>query len=310
MKSKRLCRARITLSAIGLGFTVALSGATGAARAQDAVSPDTLLSESGYPELRVTVTADGVDAPADVAAGRYLMSVAALGRGDVNVHLVQLPAGVTEAAAEAALAASGEEDVPAIVHEWDFAGGVFVPRGQTGQIVLDLTPGDWFIVGADPGGDAGMPAPEDLMRPLTVTANDGVLPEAPAVDATVELREFAFDGLPGGSDAGRQVWQVTNVGEQVHHVILAYYPDRIAVEQVRALAALGEEGTPPPDFGIDPERIEFEVGRVHVLSPGRTVWAELDLSRPGSYIALCFMPDPETGMDHVSLGMIGVFTVQ
>lgn len=155
-----------------------------------------------------------------------------------------------------------------------------------------------------------MPAPDELMRPLTVTANEGERPDAPVTDAIVELREFAFAGLPDGSAAGRQVWQVTNAGEQVHHVILAYYPDQITVEQVRALAALGDEGTPPPNFGVDPERIEFEVGQVHVLSPGRTIWAELDLSRPGSYIALCFMPDPETGMDHVSLGMIGVFMVQ
>ena len=301
----------LAVAALALGSVLAASGP--AAASQDATVAPPSLTNLGYPELRITVTATGVEAPDEIEAGRYLVTVEAAGRGSVDVHLVQLPEGVTEAQAETALLSETEADVPSIVHEWDFAGGLFVPVGETDHLVLDLTPGDWFIVGADTGGEtdeAATPVAIDPLRPLTVTPGDAAPAEEPPVTATVELREFAFSGLPDGSAAGRQIWEVTNVGEQVHHIILAYYPGEITVEQVQTLVALGDEGTPSPDFGVDPALIEFEVGQVHVLSPGRTIWVELNLEQPGSYLALCFMPDAESGMDHASLGMVDVFTLR
>ena len=44
------------------------------------------------------------------------------------------------------------------------------------------------------------------------------------------------------------------------------------------------------------------------MSPGNTVWAVLDLE-PGDYIAICFVPDAESGAPHAMLGMIAPFTV-
>ena len=306
----RFLRPSTVLARLVLVTAVAATGIGAATAAAPATPPASELAAAGYPELRITVREDGVEAPSEVPAGRYRMVVEAAGRGDVDVHLVQLPPGLAEADAEAALAASGEEEVPAVVHEWDFAGGLFVPQGATDHLVLDLTPGDWFILGADGGGVDGTAPPADPIRPLTVTSGGDAPVAPPAVDATVTLDEFAFAGLPDGAAAGPQVWQITNAGEQAHHIIFASYPGAITVDQVRTLVALGDEGTPPPDFPVDPEQIAFEVAQVHVLSPGRTIWVELALEQPGSYMALCFMPDPETGTDHASLGMVDVFTLR
>ena len=44
------------------------------------------------------------------------------------------------------------------------------------------------------------------------------------------------------------------------------------------------------------------------LSPGETAWTEVDLA-PGTYVALCFVFDPATGMPHAAMGMVAVFTV-
>ncbi len=44
------------------------------------------------------------------------------------------------------------------------------------------------------------------------------------------------------------------------------------------------------------------------MSPGETNYAVLDLAA-GDYIAICFVPDAETGAPHFALGMIAGLTV-
>ncbi|HEX2194576.1 MAG TPA: hypothetical protein VHK63_06450, partial [Candidatus Limnocylindria bacterium] len=44
------------------------------------------------------------------------------------------------------------------------------------------------------------------------------------------------------------------------------------------------------------------------LSAGQTSWLALDL-QPGTYVALCFVPDEQTGTPHALMGMVSIFTV-
>jgi hypothetical protein len=44
------------------------------------------------------------------------------------------------------------------------------------------------------------------------------------------------------------------------------------------------------------------------LTPGTTAWIEVDLE-PGTYFALCYVFDPNTGQPHVAMGMVDVFSV-
>jgi hypothetical protein len=72
-----------------------------------------LLAAFGYPELRITVTADAVDAPTEVAADRYLVVVDNQTDGYVQASFIQLPEGVTLEPALAAAESGEEEAAPA-----------------------------------------------------------------------------------------------------------------------------------------------------------------------------------------------------
>ena len=72
----------------------------------------------------------------------------------------------------------------------------------------------------------------------------------------------------------------------------------------------GEGATPSPGqpaWAMDEAAFE-ELGYVQVLSAGRTAWVAVDLAA-GTYLALCFVPDQESGMLHALMGMVEVFTV-
>jgi hypothetical protein len=152
---------------------------------------------------------------------------------------------------------------------------------------------------------AALPAPAESTdeQPAEVAEPEA---EEPAADGTVRLFDFNFE-FPETMAPGRQVWAVTNTGEQPHELLLARSPQPITTEQVMELLAdPAEEATPT---GGGPSFADFEpVGGIGWLSPGLTAWTEVDLE-PGTYVALCFVFDPQTGLPHVAMGMVAVFTV-
>ncbi|MEA2582792.1 MAG: hypothetical protein QOF33_877 [Thermomicrobiales bacterium] len=163
----------------------------------------------------------------------------------------------------------------------------------------DLEPSEWYVGVGD----------TNPFTPLTVTgdaaATPGTLPD-PSADVTGELRDRVVD-LPDQIPAGRTVWHATNVGHQPHFLTLVKTAKLLTVEQVQTLAGLPEGGTPPPGVP-DPATVEVLPVELRNLSPGREVWVELDLA-PGYYAALCSIADPATGLPHVLLGEVDVFTV-
>lgn len=53
----------------------------------------------------------------------------------------------------------------------------------------------------------------------------------------------------------------------------------------------------------------FEViGGIQAMDSGKSGYAVLDL-KPGTYVVVCFVPDPKTGKSHLELGMSKQFTV-
>ncbi len=162
-------------------------------------------------------------------------------------------------------------------------------------MVIDLDPGDWAVA-----------AEADLApAPLTVAEGEGPA-EEPAADLEVGLQEFAFT-LPERVAAGPRVWELTNVGQQPHVLYLIKAPGPVTMEQVMALLQLPEDATPPPGVP-DPEEFEFLANGLTVISAGRTAWIAPDLA-PGTYVAICFIPDPESGAPHAALGMVSIFAV-
>ncbi len=281
-------------------LALVLSGPTGVA-AQDSTpeASGSGLAALGYPELLVRVNGDAFEMPeTTVAAGRTLIRLENVGEESWHGFMLQVPQDVSDEQVVADLGPEAEAPPPWLFEAF-YPGfpGETLP-GQTSLALVDLSPGRYIVLG-------------DTVQPFKVVgdaATPGATPEAsvPVIDGTVRLFDFNFE-FPDTVDAGPQLWEVTNTGEQPHELLLARSPEPVTAEQVMELmAGESEEATPTgggPSFG------DFEpVGGVGWLSPGVTAWTEVDLE-PGTYVALCFVFDPETGLPHVAMGMVAVFTV-
>ena len=245
-----------------------------------------------YPAVTVTLTDDGIEAPEELAAGFYTLEVvneSGIPDDMVDVAIDRLKEGATMedaiAATEALLASfEGEGDeveaIRNLTQHLQTVGASSMPAG-----IFELTPGQYLVSQRGPS----------LHTTLTVTpAETEVTPPEP--DLTVNMLEFAFT-IPDEVEPGEQLWEVQNVGEQVHHMILVKILEGRTFDDVMSFMET-EEGEPPFE----------EIGYTAVLSPNASNYVAYDLE-PGSYVALCFLPDYETGQPHVMLGMIDTFTV-
>jgi hypothetical protein len=285
--------------------------------AQEATPAATFPAALGLPELRITITDTGFEAPAEVSAGPVLLTVTnASSNQDVtaDADFVQLPAGTTIAdvtaffgpplTTPATPAADGAEGAALDwLYQATWSGGPIVPAGQTVHAVVDLTPGDWFLVN-DSIGATQQPV---ALRVTTGAATPATM-EEPAADVAVQLQEYAFVGLEHGVAAGPHLWQLTNAGEEPHYMLLLGAPAGISMDQVMTLLQMPEEATPPPSIPYQETDFDFNQPGLALISPGQTAWLALDLA-PGTYLALCFVPDDETGAPHALLGMAQIFTV-
>jgi hypothetical protein len=137
-----------------------------------------------------------------------------------------------------------------------------------------------------------------MVAPLTVTASasQAHLSE-PTAQGTVTLLDFSFT-LPSAIKADKQTWKVLNAGTQIHEINLMKLADGKTMDDVMAWMA---KSTDAPPFA--------NVGGFNGIDPKQTGWMELDLT-PGSYIAICHVPDPATGKEHAALGMMLPFEVK
>ncbi len=307
-------------------------GATPAAARQDA-TPTSGLADLGLPGLDVTVTADAFEGiPDQLEAGRYLVTVSAAEDTEFGggVDFIQ-PAGVSAEEFLAALsgppdesgvgaagtpmagmaegtpAAGGEPEggPPAFLFESTFAGGTSAMAGQTAQVVLDLTPGEWIAWAGDP---------EAAQQPVVLEVTGEMpadLPE-PAAGATLTMSEYAITVSEGALATGSQVVKVENIGAQPHFIFVAKVPDGLTAEQIEAV--LEEErqaemtGTPPAYSDFNPDEDAVPVGSSGTQSTGTAQWISLDLE-PGTHVLICFFPDISDGVPHAYKGMYTIVEV-
>lgn len=298
---------------------VTMLGSPFAISAQDASPAATgpsLLSQLGLPELRLTVTAEGLQAPTEVAAGQLLLVLDNQSENFAGVTLIQLPEGTSmedammvlgpppevaspEAGASPMAEGEGEMEMgapPPLFYEMTWAGGVFAPPGVAGEVVISLTPGEWLIAGDPESGMAPMP--------IQVTGEAGADADIQAA-AEIEFKNFEFV-FPENLQAGPQIWGVTNTADQPHEMFISKTPRRLTLDEVTILLELPEDELPPE--GV-PSPAEFiDMGGIAPISKDQTAYAEFNLE-PGAYVAVCFMPDKETGMPHALKGMVVVFEI-
>jgi hypothetical protein len=222
---------------------------------------------------------------------------------DQELAVFRLPEGGTfadfQVAYEKLMAAfSGPEvgkTVAAFVKEYAAVGGGIMASGQTQRIYVDFEPGSYVITGTESGADAPVP------HYLAVTVSDGPAATAPAADLELHLADFEFD-FPDTIAAGPQLWHVQNTGSQVHIAALfKLHPGKTQDDLVswfESMGPTGPSGPPPADAltqGVD------------ALTPDQSFYVAMNLE-PGTYVAVCFMPDTETGQPHLMKGMIQTFT--
>jgi hypothetical protein len=295
-----------------------LAGSVSVGLAQDpspgAMGPSKL-SQLGLPELQITLSEGAIQAPTEVAAGTLLVRVDNQLQGPAGVSLIGLPEGVSledammvlgpppapegsPAAEEMASppAEGAEGPPPPLFYELIWAGGVFAPPGAPGEVAVTLNPGQYVIA----------PDPESGLAPTTIqVTGEAAAPAAVTADQTVEVKNFEFV-FPETVTAGDQIWTVTNTGDQPHEMFITKTPRRMTLEEVDILLNLPEDQMPPEGFP-DPSQFQ-DVGGVAPISKDQSNSIELNLE-PGAYVAVCFMPDKDTGMPHALKGMVVVFEV-
>ena len=305
------------------------TGMASAAAQEGTPSPATFADAMGLPELRVRVTDTAYEGlPAETPAGRYLVTLEIEAAEGGALSFMQLPegmsvddfmallAGPTAASPEPPLGTpvaevgppaegEGPEGPPEWYYQTKMAGGTGgFPRGQTLQVIVELTPGEWIAWADDP---------ESPQAPvgLTVTGEAGATPAAgaePAADVTATMFEYDFR-LEGALGTGPQVIKVANVGAQPHHMFMVRTPGPITEEQIAQILELEAQGaTPAPEAGLPDPDTFVPVAYMSTLSTEATAWLPVDLE-PGHYVMVCFVPDVASGMPHAFEGMYEVITV-
>jgi hypothetical protein len=295
LKSSKVSRGlRIVVVAFSL-LTVSVAGVT----AQEATpGTSSAFASLGLPELKVTITDTGIQAPAEASAGLTYVTLDNQSQQGLDATFVVQPEGVTLEQITSDLQQQ-QDTVPDWAYTTVFAGGPVAAAGGTGAAVVDLMPGDWFIATTD----TEKPVDPVALKVSGDAENAG--PGAVPSDLKLTMKGYKFD-FPEEVAAGPQVWEVTNDDPIPHFAVLMWYPGPVTEQDVQAMLN-SDSGTPPTNLTVDPSKFE-EVGYVPLHSQGEISWAEVNLT-PGTYIALCFMSDKGSQVPHAAMGMFDIFTV-
>lgn len=299
--------------------------------AQDA-TPESAFADLGLPTLDVTVTADAYEGiPESIEAGRYLVTVSVsedAGEFGGGVAFVQ-PDGMTadefismlgellgppdesgvgvaaSTPVEGGAATPADEGgemggLPDFLFSSVYAGGTYAPSGESAQIVIDLSPGEWVAWGDDPS------SPQTPVGFEVTGEMPADLPE-PESSATLTMGEYVIEVTEGEVTSGQQVLRVDNIGAQPHFISAGTTTVDVTEEDLMAVLDSEMTGTPAAvDFDPDEDFVDsFYSG---TQSTGTSQWVVADV-QPGSLIMLCFFPDIADGLPHVYHGMVDIVEV-
>ncbi len=276
-------------------------------------TPAAAVGSAEYPEVVVTAAEFSFDMPASVPAGFTRLTMQNDGEIDHHAMFMRVNDGSTLEELQEALTTP---DLGAIFAVSQSLGGPEVGPGGRASVIAELLPGQYMVICVIPEAD-GMPHyMMGMHAPLEVTEPAGEAP-APEADVTVELVDFAFEMPEMAIAAGPQLWAAPNVGEQIHEMVILHLNEGVTSDDLQAAlqamdpaSAAATPGAAPasPAAAMSGPPPFFVIGGVAPMNPGYTNWAVLELEA-GEYVAICFVPDPESGLPHFALGMIMPFTV-
>ena len=247
------------------------------------------------PVIDIMASDYAFDAPDTVPAGLVTIRLMNHGQEPHHAQLLRMNDGVSFGEFGAALKSEGESALR--LTTLTGGPGTLDPSRST-EVTLNLTPGQYALACFVSGEDGVPHLAKGMLKPLTVAAADAQ-PEtaAPQVAGTLNMRDFSFD-IPDTLPAGSNTFTVVNAGPQPHEMNILKLAPGASLSDLQAWQP--DQATPPP----------FEaVGGMNGMSQGETHYMTVDL-QPGTYVAICNIPDPGSGVPHSRLGMVRQFTVQ
>ncbi|MBX3142196.1 MAG: hypothetical protein KF813_00455 [Trueperaceae bacterium] len=251
-----------------------------------------------YPELVVTVTEQSVSAPASLPAGFYRLVIDDRTELRPEVFFLRIGEGSTNEEVHTAFHAvetAGSEggNVGAALVNLRSIAALVGGRSTPDSVIIELKEGEHSLATSlkDAAGNS-------VTSTIMVTAN-AAAPNAPTADVRVEMADFAF-ALPATVAAGQQTWQVVNSGNQIHHLILMRLNDGVTFDDLMAFMGAGGPPSGPPPFQM--------AITTDLLTNSESNFFLVDLAE-GNYVAICFLPDEDSGAPHFALGMMQEFSV-
>lgn len=252
------------------------------------------LQPTGFEEIDLVIEESGVTGmPESIEAGRYLVNLTGPAMGEMGpsgFQILQFPEGLSlEQAMEEAQAAT--DGPPPWYLDAHWGGGAALTQGTETWVVLDLTPGAWHITTLE---GSTMPVAFEVTGEFPT---DAATPEA---NVELDMFEMDFKVASGEFAAGENVVTVHNSGELLHFMEVNQVPDGTTEEQVDALFNSYMTGTPEPDMLNEADMMPV------FFSPDQSPDVSMTLPitlEAGSYLFVCWIPDPETGLPHAMSGM-------
>lgn len=232
------------------------------------------------------------EAPATVSTGIVTVVMQNEGAEPHHTQLVRLNENVTVEAFGGALMQGPEAAFPLV----SFTGGPGVADpGGTSQATMNLTAGQYMMLCFVETAQGVPHLALGMIRPFQVAPPPSPA-QTPQADTTVLMRDFSFDSPT--ITRGERTLRVVNEGPQIHEmaVIRASAP---LPEVVAALMNLEDQ----PSFPIE------SYGGLQAIDARASAWVTMNFT-PGTYVFICFIPDPATGLPHAALGMVDAFVVE
>jgi uncharacterized cupredoxin-like copper-binding protein len=244
--------------------------------------------------LNIIARDHSYEMPGQIGSGWITISMSNEGQEAHHAQLVRLNDGVTPEQFQAALQQAPDSVLSLVT----LAGGpgVIDPGGsQTTTTFLD--PGTYLLICVLPDAQGVPHIAQGMIAPLQVVAADGETAAEPVADAEVRMIDFSFT-FPAMVYPGEQIWKVIAESQQPHELLLIRLNDGATLEEAQAWF---HQPAGPPPFS--------NAGGLQGIDAGEVGYLHLNL-QPGTYVALCHIPDPGSGKAHLELGMMVPFTVQ
>jgi uncharacterized cupredoxin-like copper-binding protein len=236
------------------------------------------------------------DSPDTIEAGLVTLNFENIDKEDHHLQLARLNDGVSFEEFMSKLQTEGEAAYGLL----EAVGGVGILQpGKSQSVTVNLQkPGLYIALCVIPTAEGVPHLALGMIKPIEVVAPAYARnPEAPKADLEVHMLDFGYD-IPTQVEAGEQIWEVFNAGVQPHELLVGKLKEGKTISDVMTFLQNGEQGEPPYDF----------VGGAQGMATNYSNFVEFDFET-GDYVALCFIPDPATGLPHVALGMVRPFSV-